>query len=79
MPCLVQPLDGKSSPDYVWEKDLVCKRGGYGARSSPDAQTLRLGFLGHVSCSYRKGFIRRYDIYSSCVSDSTGFFGFLFL
>lgn len=39
MSCLVQPLDGKSSPDLCLQKDLVCKRGGRSARSSPDART----------------------------------------
>lgn len=73
--CLEQPPDGKSSPGYgcgeVWSA-------GGDAQSSPDTQPSAspciLGSLRHVRCSYRKGFIGRYDTYSSCVGDSTGFF-----
>lgn len=81
MQCLEQPPDGKSSPGYgsgeVWSA-------GGDAQSSPDTQPSAspcvLGSLRHVRCSYRKGFIGRYDTYSSCVGASTGFFfGFLFL
>lgn len=81
MLCVVQPLDGKSSLNSVCRKIWSARREVTVLRA---AQMLRpwsphLGFLRHISCSYRKGFICWYDIYSSCVSDSTGFFGFLFL
>lgn len=31
-------------PEFCLQKDLVCKKGGYSAQSSPDAQTLVSAF-----------------------------------
>lgn len=76
LPPLLQPLEGKSSPG-LW----LQKASGLQKRSSETLKpcSLRLGLLRHLGCSYRKGFIDGYEIYSSCIGDNPGGGGWWFL